>query len=525
VTVRHIAVVGAGYWGKNLVRNFAELGALHTICDASLSVLGGHEALPQTIARTTDFESVLSNPEIEGVVIATPAATHHGLTMRALHAGKDVFVEKPLALTASEGSQLVQLAARYERVLLVGHLLEYHPALTALRQMLRAGDLGKLLYVYSNRLNLGKFRTEENILWSFAPHDIAAILGLAGDTLPERLSASGSAYLNANIADVTLTTMEFPGDLRAHIFVSWLHPFKEQRLVVVGSQGMAEFADTDPEHKLKVYDHQVRWVNGLPTPVKANARPVEFPPTEPLRNECEDFLRCIRERTTPVSSGSRALKVLQVLQSCQESLDTGGAWVSISPLQDRAFFAHETAIVESPDGIGEGSKIWHHTHVMPGVRMGTNCILGQNVFVGKDVSIGNGVKVQNNVSLYEGVVLEDDVFCGPSCVFTNVVNPRSNVARRDEFKPTVVKRGASIGANAVIVCGHTVGEHAFIGAGAVVTHDVPAHALVYGNPARVHGWMCACGVQLDDDNGLWRCHACGNTYVEADSGLNQVSKE
>ena len=389
----------------------------------------------------------------------------------------------------------------------------------------RAGDLGKLLYIYSNRLNLGKFRTRENILWSFAPHDIAAILGMVGDALPTRLSARGSAYLNADIADVTLTNMEFANDVRAHIFVSWLHPFKEQRLVVVGSQGMAEFADTDPEHKLKVYNHQVKWVDGVPTPVKATPRPVAYPDIEPLRNECEDFLRCIRDRSVPVSSGPRALKVLQVLQSCQESLDHHGKWVVPATALERSFSAHHSAIVEEAEGIGARTKIWHFAHVMPGVQTGTACVLGQNVFVGKNVRIGNGVRIQNNVSLFEGVELEDDVFCGPSCVFTNVANPRSNVARHDEFKPTVVKHGASIGANAVIICGNTIGKYAFIGAGSVVTHDIPPHALVYGNPARRHGWMCACGVKLAKTDGRWQCPDCGTAYNEVDSGLQRASED
>jgi len=525
VTARHIAVVGTGYWGKNLVRNFSELGALHTLCDASTTTLDKFASLSSDFRRTTDYQSVLTDSNVEGIVLATPAVTHYDLALRALEANKDVFVEKPLALNPSDGEHLVAVARERGRVLLVGHLLEYHPALTTLRQILRAGELGKLLYIYSNRLNLGKIRTEENILWSFAPHDIAAILGMVGDALPTRLSAHGSAYLNAGIADVTLTNMEFPNDIRAHIFVSWLHPYKEQRLVVVGSEGMAEFADTDPEHKLRVYDHEVKWVDGIPTPVRADPRPVEYPQLEPLRNECEDFLRCMAQRATPVSSGSRALKVLQVLQASQESLDKHGEWTRPGGIPQESFFAHETAIVEDGGAIGTGTRIWHFAHVMPGVTTGHDCIFGQNVFVGRNVRVGNGVKVQNNVSLFEGVVLEDDVFCGPSCVFTNVVNPRSNIARRDEFKPTIVKRGASIGANAVVVCGHTIGEHAFVGAGSVVTHDIPPHALVYGNPARRHGWMCACGVQLAHQGHKWTCPACGNAYRQAGDGLKPVSEE
>lgn len=521
----NIAVVGAGYWGKNLIRNFSELGVLRTICDTSDSTLSQYSSLSTELRCTTEFQSVLEDPNIDGVVIATPAGTHYSLALQALESDKDVLVEKPLALNTSEGSHLVRIAEERDRVLLVGHLLEYHPALTVLREMLGSGKLGKLLYVYSNRLNLGKFRTEENILWSFAPHDIATILGMVGDMLPTRLSAHGSAYLNPDIADVTLTNMVFPNNVRAHIYVSWLHPFKEQRLVVVGSRGMAEFADTDSEHKLKAYDHQVKWVDGIPTPVKATPRPIDYADMEPLRNECLDFLRCIRERSLPVSSGPRALKVLQVLQTCQQSLDKQGEWLVPSTARDQSFFAHESAIIEEPEGIGARTKIWHFTHVMTGVTTGTDCVLGQNVFVGKNVRIGNNVRVQNNVSIFEGVVLDDDVFCGPSCVFTNVVNPRSRIIRRDEFKPTIVKRGASIGANATIVCGHTIGEYAFVGAGSLVTRDVPAYALVYGNPARRHGWMCTCGTRLDMASGQWQCSKCGSRYNEADSGLQPASKD
>lgn len=176
-----------------------------------------------------------------------------------------------------------------------------------------------------------------------------------------------------------------------------------------------------------------------------------------------------------------------------------------------AYTAHETAIVDAGAVIGEGTRIWHWTHVSAGARIGERCSFGQNVFVANDVTIGNGVKVQNNVSIYDAVTLEDDVFCGPSVVFTNVINPRSHVPRKNEYLRTVVRRGATLGANATIVCGHTIGEFAFVGAGAVVTRDVAAYALMLGTPARRSGWMCSCGVRL---KGLGRvaCAACGNVF-------------
>ena len=183
----------------------------------------------------------------------------------------------------------------------------------------------------------------------------------------------------------------------------------------------------------------------------------------------------------------------------------------------KTYFIHPTAVVEEPCTIGEGTKIWHFTHVMPGVSMGRNCNLGQNVFVGDNVSIGDNVRIQNNVSVYKGVTLEDDVFCGPSCVFTNVKFPRTRRPQRDEFLSTLVKRGATIGANATIVCGHTVGAHAFIGAGSVVTRDIPDYALAYGSPARVRGWVCECGTGLDfGPAGEATCVRCGIAYRKPD---------
>ena len=177
------------------------------------------------------------------------------------------------------------------------------------------------------------------------------------------------------------------------------------------------------------------------------------------------------------------------------------------------YFVHPSSVIDKDAEIGNGTKIWHFCHVMGGAKIGKNCVLGQNVFVGKNVVIGNNVKIQNNVSVYEGVILEDDVFCGPSMVFTNVINPRSFIERKSEFKETRVKKGASIGANATIVCGVTIGEYAFVGAGAVVTRDVPPYALVYGNPARIKGYVCRCGEKLEfNENGIAICKRCGSKY-------------
>jgi len=192
--------------------------------------------------------------------------------------------------------------------------------------------------------------------------------------------------------------------------------------------------------------------------------------------------------------------------------------------KEKGYFVHESAYVDPGAKIGKGTKIWHFSHVMAGAEIGENCTLGQNVFVAKNVKIGNNVKIQNNVSVYEGVILEDDVFCGPSCVFTNVDTPRSAFPRdRSEYLKTVVKRGATIGANATIVCGHTLGEWCLVGAGAVVTKDVPPYALVYGNPARIHGWVCQCGQRLDFQGDKATCAACGRQYRKEDERVTLES--
>lgn len=524
MSVRNITVVGCGYWGKNLVRNFAELGVLHTICDANLKLLRSLRTSYPDVNTETEFLRVLENEEIKGVVIAAPAVLHYSMAKKALQANKDVFVEKPLALEIEQGEELVALAEKHRKILLVGHLLEYHPGVSKLKELVDGGELGRIEYIYSNRLNLGKFRTEENILWSFAPHDISIILLVLGE-MPREISAHGGYYLNQDIADVTLTTLGFNNGIRAHIFVSWLHPYKEQKLVVVGDKKMALFDDTNPEDKLLLYSHEIEWIGRKPVPRQKQPEPVKIPSEEPLRIECQDFINCIQTRKQPKVDGHKGLQVLQVLSYCQKSLESKGRVISLNNAQ-RDFFVHETSITEEPYRIGRGTKIWHFSHIMPDTDIGDDCVIGQNVFIGRAAKIGRNVKIENNVSIFDGVILEDDVFCGPSCVFTNVINPRSFISRKHEFKSTLVKKGATIGANATIVCGNTIGQYALIGAGSVVTKDVPNYAMVFGNPARIEGWVCQCGTKLDfKKNERTKCSQCGKEYFrEGAKGSARVER-
>ena len=328
----NVALVGLGYWGPNHARNLSTLpGArLFALCDLRPAVLTEFGVRYPDAFTTSDFESLLSRPDLDALVIATPAETHYALARKALEAGKDVLVEKPLALTYSDGAELVRLAEERERILMVGHVLEYHPAIVGLERLMREGRLGKVRYIYSNRLSLGKIRREENILWSFAPHDIAIILRFV-EQMPFQVTACGGSYIQPNIADVTVTDLLFDNGVRAHIFVSWLHPFKEHRLVVVGSKKMASFDDV--AKKLVLYDQRVDWNNGQPIPVKGEGQEVPFAAEEPLRLECQAFIRAIETREPPLTDGSSGLRVLRVLQAAQRSLMTNGDPITL-PAED-----------------------------------------------------------------------------------------------------------------------------------------------------------------------------------------------
>ena len=507
-----IAVLGCGYWGKNIVRSFDELGALAAISDpdtrtaSEISEKFGVSALP--------FQEILDDPSIQGVVIAAPAEQHYALAKTALRAGKNVFVEKPIALSLDNAREMSRLAQERGLVLMVGHLLQYHPVFEKLKELADSGVLGRILYIYSNRLNLGKFRHKENVLWSFAPHDISMILALTGEE-PERVLATGLSYLHKTLADVTTTHLSFPSGIEASILVSWLHPFKEQKLTVVGDKAMAVFNDGLPwGEKLQIFKHHIKWNNGSPAPVKAEGEFIEVPQDEPLKRECAHFLEAIANCARPRTDAEEGLRVLKVLQAAQQSLQNGRA-TDLKELdaEEKRFpgvFIHETALIDDGVEIGEGSKIWHFSHVLGRVKLGRKVIVGQNVMIGPDVNIGDNCKIQNNVSVYKGIILEEGVFCGPSCVFTNVKNPRAEIDRKHDIRTTLARRGATIGANATIVCGVTLGEYCFVGAGAVVTKDIPAHALVAGNPARIVGWVSKTGASLGDD---FICPETGTRYV------------
>ncbi len=517
-----VGQIGLGYWGKNILRNLYELGVLEIACDISEKLIEERKKEFKEVKFTNKIDDVIENKDIHAIAISTPAATHYELAKKALLSGKDVFVEKPLSLTVKEGEKLIKIAKEKDKILMVGHILNYHPGFIKLKEMIKSGEIGRLQYIYSNRINIGKIRTEEDVILSLAPHDISLINSITGEE-PKEIKAEGGSYLTQDITDIAIINLDYSSNIKAHIFVSWLNPYKEQRFVVVGSKGMLVFDDVSKD-KLCLYPHKIEWIEGK-TPVAKKEEAVIIPieEGEPLKKELKHFIECVEKRQKPTTDGEEGLKVLKVIEVAQQKLLTVRKNNTFEAKTD-AYFVHESSYVDEGVEIGEGTKIWHFSHILKGSKIGKNCIIGQNVVIGPDVTIGNRCKIQNNVSLYKGVTLEDEVFCGPSCVFTNVYNPRAFIERKHEFRPTLVKRGATIGANATIVCGVTIGEYALIAAGAVVKKDVPPYAIVAGVPAKQIGWACKCGTTLKFEDKHAICSYCGDKYKEKEEGILATNK-
>ncbi len=508
-----VALIGYGYWGRNLARNLHHLGALAIVCDCDASALETARADLDGVKFSDDFESTLKNANVKGVVIATPAATHFELGMKALAAEKDVLVEKPLALDLAEARKMVDLAETQKRILMCGHLLHYHPAVRRMKQIIASGDLGEIRYVAATRLNFGKIRWEESVLWSFAPHDLSLLLSILGER-PSSVSSVGGAFLDDRVADVTTTFLSFPNGAKAHVFISWLHPFKEQKFVVVGERKTIVFDDTELQNKLMLFDSDIHWEGGRPILSKSDGTPVKCADEEPLANQCIQFLRSILTREPPITNGREALSVVAVLRDCQRSLENSMDFERKLKPECDDIKIHQSAEVEDGVEIGEGTQVWRFSHIRGPACIGRNCRIGQNVTIGPNASVGDGVKIQNNVSVFEGVILEEGVFCGPSVVFTNVRHPRSRFPKTDCFEKTIVRRHATLGANCVIVCGIEIGEYSFVGAGAVVVKSVRPYALMLGNPAKQAGWVGRHGVRLEkrESDNVLVCPESGWAY-------------
>lgn len=505
---KRICLIGAGRWGQNHLRVLNQLDSLAGIVDSRADTLADLSRDYPGVPTFTNASDALAE-QFDGFIIATPTESHHELATLVLEHGAPVLVEKPLTPTAAEARDLQRLSLEKGVSLMVGHVLLFHPAIQKIKTLLTEGRIGKLQYLYSNRLNLGTVRKQESILWSFAPHDISIFQHLIGE-FPIEVTSRGAAFLQPHIHDSTMTLLRYPNNVVGHIFVSWLHPYKEHRLVLIGSKGMLSFEDSSREKNLLFYEKGIDWVQGEPIKREGPTENVPYERKMPLTAELEYFIEHIESPSVELAGGREATEVLEVLELARESLLSEREVPSSRAGTDRRFFAHPSSYVDDGAEIGDGTKIWHFSHVQSGARIGRDCTLGQNVNVGDNVVIGDHVKIQNGVSIFEGVTLEDHVFCGPAMVFTNVSDPRARYPKRgaEGYERTLVREGASIGANATIVCGHTIGRHALIGAGAVVTTDVPDYSLMVGVPARQAGWVCECGERRPDTPDDVKCSRC-----------------
>ena len=320
-----VGVVGLGYWGPNLARNFDRLpgAALRWICDADEEKRARWAPQFPSTRVSGDFDELLADPELDAVVVATHVPSHPVLAQRAFEAGKHVFVEKPLAQSVAEAEQIVAAARAAGRILMVGHLLEYHPGLERLKEIADSGELGDLHYIYGNRLNLGKIRAEENALWSLGAHDVSVVLRLVGEE-PVEAHAMGESYMRPGVEDVVFAYLRFPSGLAAHLHLSWLDPHKERRFTVVGSKRMATFDDMDTERKLTVYDKGFDQDFSSYGEYIARSGDIWSPRIsneEPLRIECKHFVESVREGTPPRSGPESGLRVVRVLEELQRSLE------------------------------------------------------------------------------------------------------------------------------------------------------------------------------------------------------------
>ncbi|MEM7828074.1 MAG: Gfo/Idh/MocA family oxidoreductase [Candidatus Aenigmatarchaeota archaeon] len=331
-----LAIIGAGNWGQNLVRNFYELlgDDLVYVCDKDNRVLEWVKRTYPGVKTTDDYKKILKNNRIDSVVIATPSSTHYSFAKESLLCGKNVFVEKPVATRSSEAAELVELSEKRSLTLMVGHLMLYHPAVRMVKNLIDAGELGRVFYMYSRRLNLGVIRKNENALWNFAPHDVSVSLFLL-NSFPERVWTIGKDYIQEGIEDIAFVVLEFPGNIISHIHVSWLDPHRRRELTVVGSKKMVVFNDVANVEKIRIYDKGVNYpisYQSYGDSLTIRIGDIYSPKVEmkePLKEECRHFIECVKEGKRPLSDGNEALDVVRILEAAQESLKSHGKAVHI----------------------------------------------------------------------------------------------------------------------------------------------------------------------------------------------------
>ncbi len=516
-----IAVVGLGSRGRLTAREAIEAGALAAVCDVDPVVLVDTARALGEVRAESDYLRLLAAPDVQAVALCTPPATWDGMVEAALHAGKDIYLDAPLVLPLTRGRALLDLVAERRRLLMSGPVLRFAPAVEALMALVRDGRLGTLRYLHGRH-----FKAAPTVAEPPADAGLSVTLGhLLADLVPSppgRVLTRATTWRSARHPDVTETLLDFPGGPRVLLHAAALGGFGGVfELEIIGDRGAARLWRDAEDHLHLAVDAD-----------EAIDLPLPSSGSQARAASLRHFLDAVATRRPALQGSDGLLALWRLLAAAQRSLDAG-AEVPFGPGAGAASTApapvavpglapgvvlHPTVQVDGPCEIGEGTKIWHFSKLLGPLTIGRQCSFGQNVVIERHVTIGDNVKVQNNVSIYSGVILEDDVFCGPSMVFTNIGTPRSHYPRKGQYATTRVRRGASIGANATVVCGHTLGQYCFVGAGAVVTRDVPDFALVYGNPARVMGFTCYCGIRLPFGTGPGEheegaCADCGRRYT------------
>lgn len=514
---RKLLVVGAGRWGLNHIRTAHSIGALAAVVDNNQDALDRAAELLPTGTPVKFYvvlgTALIKHPEAS-VIVATPPKSHFAIARKIIGCHRHVMVEKPLCDSVKRAEELVAAANEAGVLLMVDHLLHYSIHHMRLLHLVKSGFVGNVTRVKMSRMNFGTVRVEENVLWSFTPHDVSILLALCGNQVPRSVSCTGQKVVSCGIDDYVDMTIKFEDGTHAQIEASWMHPLKERRMIVYGTNGALVLNEAVPDPKAPKLQG-FKWSakrksdgsavaiekqeKDLISSMKENAdlRKSDSMRSSPLQEAQEHFLACVASGKVPRTDGEEGVRVLKVLAAASESLEKEGAPVLLGTGdQSPKVFTHSTAVVDNGAVLGPGTKVWHFSHIMSGAKLGPMCNIGQNVYIGDKAVLGKNVKVQNNVSIYDAVEIADDVFLGPSCVLTNVKTPRSHFSRKNAYVSTIIGKGTTIGANATIICGVVLGSYCFVGAGAVVTKDVPPHGLVYGNPATLRGWVSTVGTKL-----------------------------
>lgn len=448
-----VCVLGCGYWGSNLIRDFYNLDVLSCICDTNADFLQKHKER-YNVDTYTDFDEALQH--CDSVVIALPAMLHHKFAKQALLNNKDVFVEKPITLDISEAEELIKISKERNKILMVGHIMLYNPAISKIKEYIH--KIGNIRYIKSNRLGLGKIRKDGNVLWSFSPHDLSIIVNILNIVDVDKVTVDNVQMTKITNGDICNITMKY-NDINIDINLSWLSPYKEHKLIITGDRGSILFDDINK--RLTIMELEDANIENK------KQYDIEFSKELPLTLECKHFIDCCISRIEPLSSGLDGLNIIKLIHRCDK--------------QDNIFI-HPTSTVDNGAIIGNNTKIWHYSHICSGAIIGQNCSIGQNCYI-DSVKLGDNCKLQNNVSLYKGLEIGNNVFFGPSCVFTNDKIPRCKYPKNGKYIKTIIEDDVSIGANATIICGIKLGKGCLIGSGSVVTKDVEPYTIVFGNPS------------------------------------------